>query len=282
MYRNIHTELWSDPKIKEALKSKNPDTVLLFLWFITNELAHLSGIYAVEKFFIMGKLNYSDKRLDDLLHTLNESKLAFYDHEFEVVFVRSMFKHQGRGAKNEQSAAKHLETLHGCPLILKFLETYPNVKNRVSDTLLDRVSGNTRTALLCSDSVSDPVSGTVSGEPKKPKSSHAVISGIKYSENFQRFWLAYPHRKRKGKKPSFELWQKKKLDDKINIIVKALEEQSRSVDWVKESGQYIPNPTTWLNQERWEDTVTLPLALSQSTKTPAGKPRTRAIPGEKS
>ena len=33
----------------------------------------------------------------------------------------------------------------------------------------------------------------------------------------------------------------------------ALEAQKKSLQWSKEGGQYIPNPTTWLNQERWED-----------------------------
>ncbi len=25
--------------------------------------------------------------------------------------------------------------------------------------------------------------------------------------------------------------------------------------WQKEGGQYIPNPATWLNQNRWEDEI---------------------------
>ena len=27
----------------------------------------------------------------------------------------------------------------------------------------------------------------------------------------------------------------------------------KSKEWKKENGKYIPHPTTWLNQKRWED-----------------------------
>ena len=34
-----------------------------------------------------------------------------------------------------------------------------------------------------------------------------------------------------------------------------LERQVTSADWLKNNGQYIPYPTTWLNGERWNDEV---------------------------
>ena len=36
-------------------------------------------------------------------------------------------------------------------------------------------------------------------------------------------------------------------------MMQALEKQKASADWQKANGQYIPNPSTWLNGERWED-----------------------------
>jgi len=33
----------------------------------------------------------------------------------------------------------------------------------------------------------------------------------------------------------------------------ALEQQKQSSDWLKDGGAYIPNPSTWLNNRRWED-----------------------------
>ena len=35
--------------------------------------------------------------------------------------------------------------------------------------------------------------------------------------------------------------------------MKGLEQQKLSADWKKDGGKYIPYPSTWLNDERWED-----------------------------
>ena len=35
--------------------------------------------------------------------------------------------------------------------------------------------------------------------------------------------------------------------------MKAVEHQKTWDQWNRDGGQYIPNPSTWLNQHRWED-----------------------------
>ena len=36
-------------------------------------------------------------------------------------------------------------------------------------------------------------------------------------------------------------------------MMSSLEQFRGSKDWLKENGQYIPYPSTWLKQKRWED-----------------------------
>lgn len=36
-------------------------------------------------------------------------------------------------------------------------------------------------------------------------------------------------------------------------MMSSLEQFRGSKDWLKDNGQYIPYPSTWLNQRRWED-----------------------------
>ena len=40
-------------------------------------------------------------------------------------------------------------------------------------------------------------------------------------------------------------------------IVKAVEVQKQSEQWTRENGRFIPNPSTWLNQGRWDDELTI-------------------------
>jgi ribosomal protein S27AE len=76
-------------------------------------------------------------------------------------------------------------------------------------------------------------------------------------EKFEIFWKAYP--KKKERKYALKVWEKLKVDDALfDTIMKALEAHKKSFDWTKNKGQFIPNPTTWLNGERWNDEVELP------------------------
>ena len=92
----------------------------------------------------------------------------------------------------------------------------------------------------------------------QPAFNHIIKSKkVRKKENnkdFDLFWEHYP--KKVGKK---------KVQDKFNannypidLILKNLELQKKSDQW--QNQQYIPNPETYLNQERWTDEVVLPVA----------------------
>jgi uncharacterized protein YdaU (DUF1376 family) len=91
-----------------------------------------------------------------------------------------------------------------------------------------------------------------------------------YQALFDVFWGKYP--KKIGKDAAFKAFQKRKPDQHLLVqMLNALGEQSRSEAWVKDGGQFIPNPATWLNQGRWQDEVTSfkPVDLiHQTTPTP--------------
>ena len=67
------------------------------------------------------------------------------------------------------------------------------------------------------------------------------------------FGIKYP--KKTGKGAAFGAWKKITKDEKQKID-SALDWQILSDQWLKDSGQYIPNPQTYLNQKRWDDEPT--------------------------
>jgi hypothetical protein len=136
MYRTIDSSIWTDPKFR-ALP---PNGKLLFIYLFSNSHSHLSGIYYIPKVIIRHETGLSDRALHTLLHTLSESGLADFDSEKEVILVRNMFRHQGRGEKHQRSAANQLVSLHKSLLIMDFLALYPVVKKFVPDTLLNTLS----------------------------------------------------------------------------------------------------------------------------------------------
>ncbi|MDP2734971.1 MAG: hypothetical protein Q8P12_02060 [bacterium] len=71
-------------------------------------------------------------------------------------------------------------------------------------------------------------------------------------DGFGRFWEAYP--KKVGKGEALKSWKKiRPSGELVAKILGAVHVQRGSEQWRKESGQFIPNPATWLNQTRWED-----------------------------
>lgn len=72
------------------------------------------------------------------------------------------------------------------------------------------------------------------------------------TNHFDEFWKAYP--KKVGKGAAKKAWNKiKPTKDTLEKILSAIESQKHSDQWLKDNGQFIPYPATWLNQERWED-----------------------------
>jgi len=74
-----------------------------------------------------------------------------------------------------------------------------------------------------------------------------------YSVEFEKFWDTFPPNPRKtGKVYAYKIWTRKKLDEKINDIVKHLLIISTTDQWKKDQGLYIPMPSTYLSQERFD------------------------------
>lgn len=76
-----------------------------------------------------------------------------------------------------------------------------------------------------------------------------IEKNTSYSEAFVEFWKAYP--KKTGKDAAYKSWKAK--NPPIYKCLLAISWQVNSDQWKKEGGQYIPMPSTWLNQARWED-----------------------------
>lgn len=83
---------------------------------------------------------------------------------------------------------------------------------------------------------------------KENKQQGGVLSEVE--KMFLQFWSIYP--KKVDKKGSFRAFKNiPKLKEQFPGIIKALEIQKESDQWTKNHGQFIPNPTTYIHQERW-------------------------------
>ena len=73
-------------------------------------------------------------------------------------------------------------------------------------------------------------------------------------QRFNQFWKAYP--RKMAKTAAKKAWDKIKPNETLfETIMQAIEDQKRGADWKKNNGQFIPYPSTWLNQGQYENEV---------------------------
>lgn len=125
---------------------------------------------------------------------------------------------------------------------------------------------NDNTVITKDDSVitrssTEAVAETEAVTIQNHKQNHNLIN-----DAFEDFWQAYP--KKVGKGDARKSWQKIKPCDQLQQrMAMSLESQKQSVQWLKDGGKFIPNPSTWLNQQRWEDDLTpLPYKSEQELR----------------
>ena len=75
-------------------------------------------------------------------------------------------------------------------------------------------------------------------------------AGVEYSKAFIAFWEMYPLKKNKGL--AFKSFKKIKPVE-YPAIKAGLITAQKSEAWLKDNGQFIPHPSSWLNARGWED-----------------------------
>jgi len=86
-----------------------------------------------------------------------------------------------------------------------------------------------------------------------------------WEKQFDQFYEKYP---KKVKKQNVKKWfeKNKPSNELFSSMMNSLEQFRASNDWQKDGGQFIPYPSTWLNQKRWEDET-----IQNIPKKPTGK-----------
>lgn len=125
---------------------------------------------------------------------------------------------------------------------------------------------------------------------------HIKEEGKEYKElkedkekGFERFWELYPS---KRKKPVARIaWMNMRVhsEEQYALINAAVERYKKTNQWQEENGKYIPDPDTFLQDERWTDEIKLPKSVQAADKEAQekdewiakNKERWAAIPPEK-
>lgn len=112
-------------------------------------------------------------------------------------------------------------------------------------------------------------SGAPEGGSGNPSLNHqSTVNLFGGAEDFETFWRAYPNKKAKPRAEKAFIRAIKKTN--LATMLAAVERAKASPKWTKSGGEFIPHPSTWLNDEGWND--------AESVEPP--KPE-RGMPGDR-
>ena len=162
--------------------------------------------------------------------------------------------HTMRAAKKEEQAAINVA------LDQFFTKTEEGYRNKRIDSEIEkyrkRQAINKRNAeRIESESLPESVSNTRNQKPEtrnqSPDTNNQTPKKDIGQSAFDRFWEEYPQKVKK--KQAQEIWKRKKLDIKADLIISDVEKRlALDARW---KGGFIPDPTTYLNGERWNDEI---------------------------
>jgi len=96
---------------------------------------------------------------------------------------------------------------------------------------------------------------TATPDKDKPSSKsrpRSPFTSKRQEQLFDEFWERHPKKRSKGR--AERAWVKIKPDEQhFKAILDGLERAKTSAEWLKDDGQYIPYPSSWLQAKGWED-----------------------------
>lgn len=97
----------------------------------------------------------------------------------------------------------------------------------------------------------DPTTKQECKNDKNEKNTTSTLHQPGYSDSFLAFWSVYP--RRVGKAAAYKAWRKIPAGISAEAIIESVERHKRTSQWKKNNGKFIPHPSTYLNQARWDD-----------------------------
>lgn len=117
-------------------------------------------------------------------------------------------------------------------------------------------------AVDANQQLNQPVTNSQPTANQQPTTKEKVIKGKKGNTppkspqgvpvGFDEFWSEYP--RKVAKQNAVKAFKKINPDHELlAMIISDVQRRSKSEEWTKANGQYIPHPATYLNAQRWED-----------------------------
>ena len=280
MYTRVESKFWQDEKMRVV----TDDARYLMLYLLTSPHRNIMGFYFLPVPYACFDLGWDEERFSKGLKELLEIQVIRYDQGSHVVLIQNYLKHNPLENPNQvKSAIDRLDEMPQTSLFREFARILgqsdkPFIKpliehlnermgQPVTVTVTESVTESvTEDKDICASEAAqeskctpegdgvealDEVAATLD-EQKAKSRPRSPFKNKRQEQLFDEFWERYPKKRSKGR--AERAWVKIKPDEQLfKAILNGLELAKTSVEWLKEGGQFIPYPGTWLRAKGWED-----------------------------
>lgn len=279
IYRTVQLTFWTDRKIEDEFTAQDK---YFYLFLLTNPYTNLCGCYEIGMKQMMHYTGYNENEISNLMSRMsNLYRVCKYSEDTKEVLLLNWHKYnwtksekvlvgaykQAKAIKNKgfQRYVMQLLSEYGYTVESEYLKFEYPMDTTVTVTV-NNISTNSNNISKEQDNKDNTVYKTKAVKRGKNK---------EYTQEFEMFWTAYPRKEGKGE--AFKSFLKATDDCGATVqdLLDGIDKYKQTEQWQRDGGKYIPHPTTWLNQKRWEDT---PMVTQQNIRqSSAFKSRTNPM-----
>lgn len=231
---------------------------LLALYLLTGPHTNGIGCFRLPDGYIMDDLGWDQETVSKGFFELERNGFAYRIDR--VVFIPNFLR--WNAIENSNVAKARMEEFEALPTgeakrragvaLLEFCSFWTDAHRNRIETVCDTLSRESGTQNRTEPNRTEP---EPEPEPKEKTLAHRADARSLIESDFEsEFWPVYPRKVDKAK--ALKAFVKLAPDaDLLAKMCAAVRVQAKSVDWLKDGGQFIPHPSTWINGRRWEDDI---------------------------
>lgn len=251
-YAKVSDRLWTG-RLGKQLLGDHP-TQALAAYLLSCQHNNMTGLFHFPLAYAQVDLGMKPKQAEKSLRRLADLGFIRYDPENDRVWIVEQWRHELNADdihprdKRRTAAVEILRRHLVSPLVAYFAARYPVTAEPLGSPIEGASMGD---ALPEFDSGMPHRSQEQEQEQQQEQEREEARAR---GERFEAWWLEYPRKEAKAKaRESWERADKAGKLPSLEAMLAKLSLQRRSSQWTEGAGQFIPHPTTYLNQERWSD-----------------------------
>lgn len=246
-YGKVAPQFWTGSTGKD-LKAAGPEAVIVGLYLMTSPHANMIGVYYLPVLYIAHETGLGLEGASKGLQRAIEAGFCTYDEASEYVFVHAMARYQiapslSPGDKRCKGVANELERCPNHVMRKAFFALYSEAFH-----LPEEVAEPSPL-----EAPSKPL-GSQEQEQEQEQKEDIAQQAARLPARFDEFWSEYPNKR--GKAVAAKAWRRKRLDKIADRIIEDVKARKASDPRWQEG--FIPDGSTYVNQERWEDAIDAP------------------------